>query len=117
MKKERNDLKAGIFIILAFLAALAVIVRIRDARLGAVQTREVAFKLSDDLGGLRVGDDVRLGGFKIGTVEDVHPHGLETRDARMLVRISLPAEYTLHPNATVGVQSGLTGAVNLNIQD
>lgn len=117
MAKDHNELKAGIFIILAFLAALAVIVRIRDARLGAVQTREVAFKLSDDLGGLRVGDDVRLGGFKIGTVEDVHPHGLETRDARMLVRISLPAEYTLHPNATVGVQSGLTGAVNLNIQD
>ena len=117
MKKEHNELKAGIFIVLAFLAALAVIVRVRDARLGAVQTRVVAFKLSDDLGGLRVGDDVRLGGFKIGTVEDIHPHGLETPDPRMLVRVTLPAEYTLHPNATVGVQSGLTGAVNLNIQD
>ena len=116
MKKERNDLKAGIFIILAFLLALAVIVRIRDARLGAVQTRTVAFKLSDDLGGLRVGDEVRLGGYKVGTVEDIHPAGLETNNPRVLVHVSLPAEYTLHPNAVVAVQSGLTGAVNLNIR-
>lgn len=116
MKKDRNELKAGIFIVLAFLLALAVIVRIRDARLGAVQTRTVAFKLTDDLGGLRIGDEVRLGGYKIGMVEDIQPAGLETPNPRMLVRVSLPAEYTLHPNAIVGVQSGLTGAVNLNIQ-
>jgi ABC-type transporter Mla subunit MlaD len=116
MKKDRNELKAGIFIILAFLLALAVVMRIRDARLGAVQTRTVAFKLTDDLGGLRVGDEVRLGGYKVGTVDDIHPAGLETNNPRMLVQVSLPAEYTLHPNAVVGVQSGLTGAVNVNIQ-
>jgi ABC-type transporter Mla subunit MlaD len=116
MKKDRNDLKAGIFIILAFLLALAVIVRVRDARLGAVQTRDVSFKLTDDLGGLRIGDEVRLGGYKVGKVEDIHPAGLETANPRMIVRVSLPAEYTLHSNAMVGVQSGLTGAVNVNIQ-
>ncbi len=33
--------------------------------------RQARFKLSDDLGGLRVGDEVRVGGYKIGSVQSV----------------------------------------------
>jgi len=116
VSKERNELKAGAFIVITFVLAVVVVVWINGAGMGPSQVRTVAFKLSDDIGGLRVGDDVRLGGFKVGIVRDIQPQGLGGPDPQLLVSISLPARYALHQDAVVGVQSGLTGAVNLNIQ-
>lgn len=113
--KGRNELKAGAFIVITFVLAVAVIVWIRGATMGATQLRTVAFKLSDDLGGLQVGDDVRLGGYKVGIVREIAPEGLEGKDPRLLVKFSLPATYALHPNALVGIQTTLTGTTDLNI--
>ncbi|HEY2586426.1 MAG TPA: hypothetical protein VGI81_11740 [Tepidisphaeraceae bacterium] len=113
--KARNELKAGAFIVITFVLAVAVIVWIRDATMGATQLRMVAFKLSDDLGGLQVGDDVRLGGFKVGLVREIAPQDLEGNDPRLLVKFALPATLKLHPNAVVGVQTTLTGTTDLNI--
>ena len=117
MHTERNELKAGAFIVITLLLAVVVMVRIRGYGVGATQTREIAFKLTDDLGGLQVGDDLRLGGYKVGTVRDIHGVELGTPNARLLVTVTLPAEYTLHTDAVVAVQSGLTGATNLNIEN
>ena len=116
MSKERNELKAGAFIIITFVLAVIVVVWINGAGMGPSQVRTVVFKLSDDVGGLRVGDDVRLGGYKVGIVREIEPKDLGSADAKLLVTITLPARYTLHPDAVVGIQSGLTGAVNLNIE-
>lgn len=113
--KGRNELKAGAFIVITFVLAVGVIVLIRGASMGAVQVRQVAFKLSDDLGGLQVGDDVRLGGYKVGIVRDIAPENLDGPNPRLLVHISLPATYVLHPDAVVGVQTSLTGTTALNI--
>ena len=117
MRRERNELKAGLFIIITFILAVGVVVWIRGGGVGPTQVRTISFKLTDDVGGLRVGDDVRLGGFKVGIVRAISTRGLGGPDARLLVTITLPAEYVLHPNAVVGVQTGLTGATNLNIEN
>jgi phospholipid/cholesterol/gamma-HCH transport system substrate-binding protein len=113
--KGRNELKAGAFIVITFVLAVAVIIWIRDTTMGTMQLRTVSFKLSDDLGGLQVGDDVRLGGYKVGIVREIRPEGLDGKDPRLVVKFSLPAVYVLHPNAIVGVQTTLTGTTDLNI--
>lgn len=114
-KAGRNELKAGTFIIITFVLAVAVIVWIHGASVGPTQLRTVAFKLSDDLGGLQIGDEVRLGGFKVGIVRDIHPDDIDGPHPRMLVTISLPSAYVLHQNAVIGVQTTLTGTTALNI--
>src|SRR5579871_6580095 len=115
MTRERNELKAGAFIIITLFLVIAVIVWINGANIGPMQTRTVAFKLTDNIGGLRTGDDVRLGGLKVGAVREITPTGLDTADPRILVTFTMPASYVVHPNASIGLESSLTGAANLNI--
>jgi ABC-type transporter Mla subunit MlaD len=116
MASKRNELKAGAFIIITLLLAILVIIKIRGANLGPAQVRTVSFKLTDDLGGLQIGDDVRLGGFKVGVVQEIQPANLQSADPKVLVTITLPGSYTLHTNAIVAIQNGITGSTNLNIQ-
>lgn len=77
MTKERNHIKAGAFILISAGLIVAVIFSIRGiGQLFAPhQRRTVSFRLSDDLGGLQVGDEVRLGGFKVGVVEGIEVRG------------------------------------------
>jgi hypothetical protein len=73
MTNHRNNLKAGIFILLSVALIVGVIFSIQgfERLFTPEQTRSVSFRLSDDLGGLQVGDEVRLGGFKVGAVKDI----------------------------------------------
>jgi phospholipid/cholesterol/gamma-HCH transport system substrate-binding protein len=120
MNKDRNALKAGTFIVVSFILALAVVVSIKDFGNFAEKSvvRAARFKMSDDLGGLRVGDDLRVGGFKVGSVKSVEPVGLDGKSEQaMVVTFTLPTKYTLRGGAKVSVQTSLTGAAILNIQD
>jgi ABC-type transporter Mla subunit MlaD len=114
--KDRNAFKAGLFILISLALAIGVLVAIRGPGMGPAQMRTVAFRLADDLGGLDVGDDVRLGGVKVGSVRELQLSGLDTPDARVLVRFSLPPRYVLREDAVVRIQSALTGPTNLNIE-
>ena len=111
MTKERNATKAGLFIVISMGLIVGVIIAVgKGGRLSdTTQTRIVRFKLSDDLGGLRVGDDVRVGGYKVGSVGDIEPADLDGADPHLSVRFSIPARYTLRSDARVGVQVTLTG--------
>src|SRR3954453_17791795 len=73
MTTERNAFKAGLFIVLAVALGVAIVISIKGAgRLtGPRQTRTAYFKLTDDLGGVGVGDDVRVGGHKEGVVQAI----------------------------------------------
>src|SRR5438128_10575001 len=73
MNKDRNALRAGIFSILSVVLAITVIIGIKglDRILDPVDKRYARFTLQDDLGGLRVGDDVRIGGYKVGQVRQI----------------------------------------------
>ena len=79
-----------------------------------MQVRTVSFTLSDDLGGLSEGDEVRIGGIKVGQVREIRLEGLDAK-ARVLVKFSLPVGYVLHDDTQIGVQSSLTGSPDLNI--
>jgi ABC-type transporter Mla subunit MlaD len=119
MKKERNALRAGLFIIVAVGLIIAVILGIKGgARFAEGRvTHTVSFRLADDIGGLRVGDDVRVGGWKVGTVQNIEASAVDSSEPRLLVAFSLPGRFKLKQNARIGIQQTLTGAASLNIDD
>src|SRR3954451_19781071 len=97
MAKQRNNLKAGIFILVSVALIVTIILSITGLQrfIMPEQERTVSFRLSDDLGGLRVGDEVRLGGFKVGTVRDI-----EVRNDVKEARPAQPATTTSAPTTT-----------------
>ncbi|QOV87487.1 MlaD family protein [Humisphaera borealis] len=117
MNKERNALRAGLFIVVSTVLIAVVIVSIKGAGrfTEGRSTRTVSFKLSDDLGGLRIGDDVRVGGWKVGSVQTIEAVGLEGADPRLQVTFTVPARFKLKEAARIGIQTTLTGATALNI--
>jgi ABC-type transporter Mla subunit MlaD len=127
MTKQRNSFKAGLFILVSIALIVTVILSIKGiGRIFAPQQeRSVSFKLTDDIGGLQVGDEVRLGGFKVGVVKDIEVRsdaaGATTTtkpsadSTQLIVKFSLPGKYELHENAVVGVQATITGNACLNI--
>ena len=121
MAKERNALKAGIFIVAAIVLAIAVIVGIQGLEKFTQPTtvRTVRFNLSDDLGGLGVGDDVRVGGFKVGVVRSIElvsdpndPH----LQPKIIVSFSMPQKYAVRQDAQIAIQGTVTGTSWLNFQ-
>lgn len=120
-QSKHNSLKAGLLIILSFVLIFAVIVFIKGVRAMFVpmQTRQAKFALRDDLGGLRPGDNLRVGGYTVGAVDSItiiRP-ALVTEQPYILVRFSLPATYTLRQGAYLAVGGTLTGTSWLNFSD
>jgi phospholipid/cholesterol/gamma-HCH transport system substrate-binding protein len=113
---QSNPFKAGLFIIISFAVAIALFFGITGSSLftGKHLRYTVAFDLTEDVGGLDAGADVRIGGLKVGTVKSVR---LDNSPAgqRVVAVFSVPEQYALRQGTSVGVQSGLTGMVNLNI--
>lgn len=74
MNNERNALKAGLFIVVSIVAAGFIIVGVKGTLrvVEPSEDRQVTFKLSDNLSGLGKGDDLRLGGYKVGIVKGIH---------------------------------------------
>jgi ABC-type transporter Mla subunit MlaD len=119
MAQERNALKAGIFIVTTIIMAIGVIVGIQGLEKFTQPTvlRTVRFELSDDLGGLRVGDDVRVGGFKVGVVRSIElladvndPH----QQPKIVVSFSMPVKYAVRRDAQIAIQGTVTGTSWLN---
>jgi ABC-type transporter Mla subunit MlaD len=118
MRNERNAFKAGLFIVISTILAIVIVLSIKGLGLAEQRdTRAVVFRLSDDLGGLRVGDDVRVGGHKVGVVRGIDPVALDTTDPRLLVTFAIPSKYRFRADTVVGVQTTLTGSSSLNIAD
>jgi phospholipid/cholesterol/gamma-HCH transport system substrate-binding protein len=116
MKRERNDLKAGIFILLSLVLIVGVIIAIKGIGrlLEPSQEATVVFNLSDDIGGLRAGGDVRIGGFKVGVVRDIELIESPGKAPQIVVRCSVPARFQIRKDARVRVQDTLTGSSWLN---
>lgn len=117
MNNERNALKAGLFIIASLGLILAVIFSIRGV--GQLLDRQrhliVTFDLADDIGGLRIGDEVRIGGYMVGMVKNITLDTGQTTP-HLQVLIGLPARYEIHTNADVRIQSSVTGVSVLNFE-
>ena len=120
MNKDRNALKAGTFIVVSTVLTIAIVVAIKDFGRFAESSgvRTARFRLADNLGGLRVGDEVRVGGFKVGSVKAIEPAGLDGgEEAALHVRFTIPDKFVLREGAVVGVENGLTGSAVLNVTD
>jgi ABC-type transporter Mla subunit MlaD len=119
MRKDRNDLKAGLFIVVSLALILFVIIGIKGIgrMVEPAQHSSVTFKLTDDVGGLRRGDDVRIGGFKVGVVRDIEVRGVADGQPQILVHFTIPRKYKLHKDARLTVQGTLTGTSWLNFDN
>lgn len=101
----------------ASVIALAIVVAVTGR--GAFESRNTytaVFSLADDVQGIKPGDDVRLGGIRVGSVREVEviddvPEG---KTPRVEVKIRVPARYRLRENANVSV-GGLIGSAFMNI--
>lgn len=132
MSKQRNAVKVGTFILVsvALIFTLVVAINRGAGMFASAQVRYASFTLTDDLSGLRVGDDVRIGGFTVGEVRKIelvrpdHPK-LPTRpssaepapSAMILVEFSVPKKYRLSEGAKIGIQTTFTGQSWLNFED
>jgi ABC-type transporter Mla subunit MlaD len=117
---ERSQLKAGLFIIFSIALIFCIIVGIKGISVvfSPVDERRVHFSLSDNIGGLRIGDDVRIGGFKVGVVRKIDLKGLEDGgQPRLVVDFSIPQKYPLHENAHLSIETTVTGTSVLNIDN
>jgi ABC-type transporter Mla subunit MlaD len=117
---DRNAFKAGLFILFSVAAIVAIIIGVKG--LGALALPHNAyvatFTLRDNVGGLRMGDDVRVGGVKLGTVRDIeYVPPAEGADPMIRVKFRLPRYVGLTKEARVSVESTVTGTSNLNIDD
>src|SRR5688572_8718894 len=122
---DRNAFKAGIFIIISIVLIIGVIVGIKGLRqiVEPYQVRTATFTLGDDIGGLRIGDDVRVGGLKVGSVRSlrIEPQtaGVTSttqpqQQPRIFVTFRIPERIVLREGARIGVQNTVTGTSWLN---
>ncbi len=116
MANDRNAFKAGLFIIVSLVLIIAVIVGIKGIGqfIEPDQIRVAEFKLADDVEGLRIGDDVRIGGMKVGIVRKVVVDQQDDGDSRVHVTFNIPGRLKLCEGAHIGVQATLTGTSWLN---
>src|SRR5688572_21887887 len=119
MPKERNAFRAGLFIIISIVLIIAIIVSIQG--LGRLieprQTRLATFKLTDDLGGLRIGDDVRAGGYKVGVVRDIQLIDANGgTEPHLRITFTLPERLAVRKDAIVAIQGTITGTAWLNFE-
>jgi phospholipid/cholesterol/gamma-HCH transport system substrate-binding protein len=116
MQNERNAFKAGLFIIASVVLALGVIIAIKGVGrfLEPMQHPTVRFTLKDNVGGLSPGDEVRIGGAKVGVVRNVEI--IENGDGTQSIDIAFtfPQRFELHKDATVAIESTVTGVSVLN---
>jgi ABC-type transporter Mla subunit MlaD len=125
MAATRNALRAGIFMVVSLAGGIAIVIGIAgSSRFTEHFTKHlVGFTLGDNVGGLRPGDDVRLGGLKVGAVEAINFVGRGSQGNgqpavdRIVVTMLVPDQYTIGSDAQVSIETTLTGVTTVNITD
>jgi ABC-type transporter Mla subunit MlaD len=116
-KPERNAFKAGLFIVTSVALIIGVIVAIKGIGrfIEPNQVRTATFTLTDDVSGLRIGDDVRVGGLKVGIVRSLSIDvAHDDKPALITVTFHMPRRLVLRDGARLGVQNTITGAAWVN---
>ncbi len=119
MNYDKNAFKAGLFIVAAIGLCVAILVAIKGtgAFFDPMQNLTAEFELTENVGGLTIGDAVRVGGVNQGRVTDVRFVASDANGAshRYHIDFALPARFDIRRDAIVQVEQGLTGTSNLNI--
>lgn len=117
--QNHNQFKAGLFIVASFALAAAIFFGITGSNLldGPYKTYRVNFDLTEDVGGLAVGSEVRIGGVTIGKVSKIDVVAVNEQTGGFVTQavFSAPERYQIKTDAIVAVQAPLTGLPNLNI--
>jgi ABC-type transporter Mla subunit MlaD len=120
MRRERNSLIAGLFVIMGLVLGFVVIVVLSD--LGSwfvpMQKVHVRYALSDGLKGLKQGAEVTVGSDPAGSVTSIDDITNE-QDVVVAKRVTftIPARYRLFDNAVIElVQPPLGSGTSLNIE-
>lgn len=117
-QSDKNAFKAGLFMLISVALIVAVIFGIKGISRFIVpsQHRVVRFKLADDIGGLSSGDEVRIGGAKVGIVQSVDiEDGTDGKSLPSIaISFTMPQRFKLREGVDVSVQSTVTGVSVLN---
>jgi len=121
MTKDRSALRSGIMMVVSIALIIGVILSIKGLSYFSDPkvTHVVGFSLKTDIGGLRVGDEVRVGGFKVGAVQKIELRRDENPDRPpyyLLVAFSIPKKYSLREDAELRIGGTLTGTSWLNFE-
>lgn len=124
MSPERENLKAGLFVVVGVTLAVAVIFVLSDLErlLEPKRTVRVYFELTDGLQGLKEAAAVTLGDQPIGQVVSIRdktegaPDGAK-RVVGKVVTAKIPGRYNLYQNAVIELKAPLLGSgTTLNIR-
>jgi phospholipid/cholesterol/gamma-HCH transport system substrate-binding protein len=119
MPRDRNALRAGIFILVSTALVIGVVIAIKGTEQIFEPKQEVviSFPLAADVGGLRRGDDLRIGGYKVGAVGNIELQEIEDpAKTHADVHVSLPRKYVLRKDARVMIQTTFTGQSWINVE-
>jgi ABC-type transporter Mla subunit MlaD len=118
MPRQRNELAAGLFILVSIALIIAVVVGVKGLTELTEPTRtfRARFALDADVGGLQRGAEVRLGGTRAGSVRAVEIETDAQDNASVVVEFSLASRFVVREDAVIRVREALTGAPVLNIE-
>ncbi len=118
--RHRNPFAAGAFILISVVLIFAVAIAIKGigGLFDPMLRRTVSFSMSDDISGLQVGDELRIGGFKVGSVKKIEVVDMQSAkgEPRILVHYTIPKRYVLRQESRIRIGGGLLGTSWLNIE-
>ena len=118
MSRERNNLKAGLFVVVGLAIAFTAIIILSDFSrfVTPMQNVQVTFDIADGLHGLKTGADVTIGHVSTGVVTKIEDVMDNDRITAKKVTLSLPARYKIYENARIQLdQPPLGSGTKLNI--
>lgn len=124
MARERDNLKAGLFVLVGFVLAVAIVFILSDLSQLFEQQKQIKvyYRLSDGLLGLKEGAPVTLGDQPIGEVTSIEDmvemdKSNVERVIGKIVSLSIPAKYQIYQNAVIELKAPLIGGgTSLNIR-
>jgi ABC-type transporter Mla subunit MlaD len=113
-ERRRNNVKAGIFVIVALALAAATMIALTDigeSLLRPQRTYTVTFSVADGVNNLKTGSEVKVGGVLMGRVAEVRPRIENGGIFEMIdVEFSLDAKVPLYRGARIVISSALIGS-------
>ena len=112
--KRQNNVKAGIFVLASIIIGLVVISVLTNAWgriFSTTSTYHAVFKISEGVGSLSSGSQVKLGGVLVGSVSSVKPR-VESGNpvSEIDVLFKFDKQFALYDNASIHAREGLLGS-------
>ena len=113
-RKQRHEMTAGIFVVIAVLATLAIVLWLGASGLLEAKGQEAVFYVPLDINpGLIKGSPVNIGGLEVGRIDRIE---LQREHGRVYYVTNVTAsDFTIHADSSARVSAGLIGASSLTV--